>query len=73
MKQFMKFGLGQPVGHWSGRLIWQIKNQKKLKICWKSLPNDDPREIEKNLIRQFENQYNKKTFCKYQWLIRRVE
>lgn len=63
MKQFMKFGQGQPVGHWGGRLIWQIKDNKKLKICWKSLPNDDPREFEKELIQQFENHYSKKPFA----------
>lgn len=63
MKQYMKFGQGQPVGHWGGRYIWQLKDNRKLKICWKSLPNDDPREIEKNLIQQFENHYNKKPFA----------
>ncbi|MCH8034838.1 MAG: hypothetical protein IH950_13915 [Bacteroidetes bacterium] len=63
MKQFMKFGQGQPVGHWGGRLIWQIKNNRKLKICWKTLTNNDPREIEKELIQQFENHYFKKPFA----------
>ncbi|GIK61827.1 MAG: hypothetical protein HND40_06610 [Ignavibacteriota bacterium] len=63
LRQFMKFGQGQPVGHWGGRLIWQLKNNRKLKICWKTLITEDPREVEKNLIQQFENHYYKKPFA----------
>lgn len=63
MRQFMKFGQSQPVGHWGGRLIWQIKDNRKLKICWKSVVEGDPRAVEKNLIQQFENIYSKKPFA----------
>jgi len=59
LKQYMRFGEGKPVGHWGGRLIWQLEDNRNLIICWKTTPNDDPREIEKALIVDF-NQYYKK-------------
>jgi hypothetical protein len=59
IKQLIKFGQGKNVGHYGGRLIWQLKNSDELILCWKQLPYDDPREIQKLLISHF----NKKTFC----------
>jgi hypothetical protein len=53
IKDYMKFGSGQPIGHWGGRLIWQLSNYMNLIVCWKETPNDDPREIEKDLIKTF--------------------
>ena len=63
LKQFMKFGQGLPIGHWGGRLIWQLKDNRKLKICWKSYINDDPRLIEKALIVNFNQVYGKNPFA----------
>jgi hypothetical protein len=63
LKQYLKFGQGIPVGHWGGRLIWQIKNSGSLTICWKPLPDNDPREIEKNLIQDFLLQYGNRPFA----------
>jgi len=66
IKQYINFGGGQPVGHWGGRLIWQLSNNTDFKICWKETPNSNPREIEKNLISDFENIYYKKPFANLQ-------
>ncbi|MGD9487151.1 MAG: hypothetical protein AB7W47_03975 [Calditrichaceae bacterium] len=66
LKQYMKFGSGQPVGHWGGRLIWQLSDNKEFTICWKATPNDNPRELEKDLIAEFENNYSKKPFANLQ-------
>ena len=55
LKQYMRFGEGEPVGHWGGRLIWQLKNHRELTICYKTLPNPEPREEEKKLILEFES------------------
>ena len=63
LKQYMKFGNSQPIGHWGGRYIWQLKENRDLIICWKALPNDDPREIEKEMIGSFENEFGKKPFA----------
>jgi|TARA_B100001971_G_C18217322_1_gene554743 hypothetical protein len=57
LKQYMRFGEGEPVGHWGGRLIWQLANHRDLIICYKPLLNTEPREEEKNLILKFEAIY----------------
>ena len=51
--QFMKLGKGEPVGHWGGRLIWQIADSAGFVLCWKATPEEEPREVEKRLIREF--------------------
>ena len=37
LKQYMRFGEGDPVGHWGGRLIWQLGNNRNFLIAWKRL------------------------------------
>ncbi len=63
LKQYFGFGQGGNIGHWGGRLIWQLKNSSDLKVCWKSLTNDDPREIESRLIQEFVSKYSKRPFA----------
>lgn len=58
LRQYLKFGQGENVGHWGGRYIWQLEGARELMICWKVLPNEDPREEEKRLIRDFMQQYD---------------
>ena len=54
IRQYMRFGQGEAVGHWGGRLIWQLKDAKDLIVCWKVLGKDEePREVEKNIIQEF--------------------
>ena len=57
INQYLKFGEGKNIGHWGGRLIWQIKHHEDLQLCWKVTPNEEPREIEKKLIGEFINHY----------------
>jgi len=63
LKQYFRFGQGKKVGHWGGRLIWQLKNSNDLIVCWKELPLDDPRTIEAELIKQFVKIYSKRPFA----------
>jgi hypothetical protein len=63
LKQYMRFGQGEPVGHWGGRLIWQLKNSHDLIVCWGKLPDGDPREVEKALIQDFTQTYGKRPFA----------
>ena len=62
---YVKFGNGHDVGHYGGRLIWQIPNNAKLIVCWKPLPNKiaDPRQVEKDIIGMFEDIYEKRPFA----------
>jgi hypothetical protein len=63
LKQYLKFGQGKNVGHWGGRLIWQLKHADDLIICWKPLPNEDPRTIESQLIKEFVSKFSKRPFA----------
>ena len=63
LKQYFGFGQGRNIGHWGGRLIWQLKNANDLIVCWKPLPNDDPRTYESQLIRKFVSEFNKRPFA----------
>ena len=53
LKQYMKFGQGKNVGHYGGRYIWQLKDSQELIVCWKSLKNEVPRDIEQEMIKEF--------------------
>jgi len=63
LKQYFKFGQGYNIGHYGGRYIWQLKNSLDLVVCWKTLPNDDPRTAEVELIQQFILEYKKRPFA----------
>lgn len=63
LKQYLSFGQTKNVGHWGGRYIWQIKRNSDLIICWKTTPNDDPREIEKQLLNEFIENFSKRPFA----------
>jgi hypothetical protein len=63
LKQYFGFGQGKNIGHWGGRLIWQLKNSADLIVCWKPLPNDDPRIIESQLIKKFVTTFSKRPFA----------
>ena len=62
ISDYLDFGNGVSVGHWGGRLIWQIKDSKDLLFCWKAIPEQvgNPVEIEKELIADFKRQYGGK-------------
>jgi hypothetical protein len=57
LKQYLKFGQGKKIGHWGGRLIWQLKDSKDLLICWEQLSDEEPREREEILINLFKEEY----------------
>ena len=62
---YMKFGQGRNIGHKGGRYIWQIRNYKDLVLCWRSLPNriQDPKMVERDLIKGFKKIYGKRPFA----------
>ncbi|RPD43452.1 GIY-YIG nuclease family protein [Paracnuella aquatica] len=63
LKQYFGFGQGENVGHWGGRLIWQLASSHNLVVCWKPLLNDDPRTVEAQLIKDFVNQFGRRPFA----------
>ena len=61
--QFADFGAGRPVGHWGGRLIWQLRDVGKLLVAWKEIPGRVPAEAEAELIAKFRQAYGKPPFA----------
>lgn len=54
LKQFARFGLGEPVGHWGGRYIWQLAGSAHLLVAWHPITWGEPaREYEKRLLALF--------------------
>lgn len=62
LRQYFSFGQGKNVGHYGGRLIWQLKYSRDLIVCWKSTTTD-PREFEADLIQQFANTFGRRPFA----------
>lgn len=63
LRQYFGFGQGKNIGHYGGRLIWQLKGSNDLVVCWKTLSNEDPRTLEATLIHQFVLKYSKRPFA----------
>lgn len=63
LRQNFDFGTGRPVGHWGGRLIWQLTSARQLSVAWLSTKEVDPRSVERNLIEQFLNTYGALPFA----------
>jgi len=62
IKKLIRFGNGKPVPKRGGRYIWQISNAMGiLKLRWKV--SDKPRELEKELLLDFEKEYEKLPFA----------
>lgn len=40
IREFADFGRGVAVGHWGGRLLWQLADSQALVVAWKVLPPD---------------------------------
>ena len=63
LRQYLSFGQGKNIGHYGGRLIWQIKYSKDLVVCWKTLETDVPREFESDLIKLFVSSFGRRPFA----------
>jgi len=63
LRMYLRFGQGKAVGHYGGRLIWQIENSGDLLICWKTMIADEPRNAEAELISEFVECYDKKPYA----------
>jgi hypothetical protein len=59
----LRFSQGFTVGHYGGRLIWQLKNHSELKFRWLTLSDIEPSELEKKLLAEFIGQCGKRPFA----------
>lgn len=51
--ELIEFGEGKPIGHYGGRLLWQLSDADSLKVCWRSLEGSAPDIVKRELIKQF--------------------
>lgn len=63
IQEFADFGRGKPVGHWGGRLIWQLEDSQSLVIAWKSLPGPEVDEAEARYHAEFRQLYGHLPFA----------
>ncbi|HEX6393122.1 MAG TPA: hypothetical protein VFZ97_06745 [Acidimicrobiales bacterium] len=66
LRDFRDFGAGKPVGHWGGRLIWQLADADELVVAWKVTPSEEPREAERSLLDRFRSRYGSLPFANLQ-------
>ncbi|MET4060149.1 hypothetical protein ABIB35_001694 [Arthrobacter sp. UYP6] len=51
--EFVRFGNGEPVGHWGGRYIWQLSNSQDLRIAWLPVIGKSATDVESELLEEF--------------------
>ena len=54
LHQYARFGAGELVGHWGGRLIWQLADSKEILVAWHALATTETaRSFERRLLLRF--------------------
>lgn len=63
LKAYLRFGAGQPIGHWGGRFIWQLADADALRFCWRPAGDADALVVEQSLIDEFVRMYGALPFA----------
>ncbi len=58
--EMLLFGQGRAIGHWGGRLVWQIDQPERLVLCWKQITNKGVEQVKSDLIQDFKEAYGGK-------------
>ena len=61
--EFARFGRGEPVGHWGGRLIWQLPDPAQLMIGWLALDAGTAAARESELLTEFVEAFDRLPFA----------
>lgn len=61
--RYLRFGAGEPVAHWGGRLTWQLAEHESLLLCWRASAGRDPGEEKRELLSDFETLYGALPFA----------
>jgi hypothetical protein len=63
LTQFMRFGSGEPVGHWGGRYTWQVAGSERFVVAWRQTAPVAPRTAEIQLLVRFVATYGRRPFA----------
>ena len=64
IRECLRFGAGEPVGHWGGRYIWQLADSAELLIAWRATSKDEsPSPTEAAMIDDFHRTYGALPFA----------
>ncbi len=63
INELMKFGQGNRVGHWGGRLVWQLGNSSDLLICYQAVTDEEPADMKAGIIARFRSNYGNYPFA----------
>lgn len=66
LRQYVDFGAGKAVGHMGGRYAWQLADASELVVCWRSVENGNPRDVEHAMIKAFKQRYGARPFANLQ-------
>jgi hypothetical protein len=61
VKRMLRFGSGAVVGHWGGRLVWQLADHRSLRVSWKV--TEAPVDAMNGLVQSFERAHGAMPFA----------